>query len=69
MRLPQHRAGAPDHGDSRAKKLGVVEGAVRTDLEVDLKIKLPGFLVKKGQKAAAETAKKGLTAEAEKRAK
>ncbi|WP_448222047.1 SRPBCC family protein [Gordonia iterans] len=37
-------------------------------LEVDLKIKLPGFLVKKGQKAAAETAKKGLTAEAERRA-
>ncbi|MFT3661017.1 MAG: SRPBCC family protein [Gordonia sp. (in: high G+C Gram-positive bacteria)] len=38
------------------------------ELTVDLKIKLPGFLVKKGQNAAADTAKKGLTAEAEKRA-
>ncbi|GAC56966.1 hypothetical protein GOHSU_14_01330 [Gordonia hirsuta DSM 44140 = NBRC 16056] len=40
---------------------------VKFDLEIDLKIKLPGFLVKKGQKSAAETAKKGLTAEAERR--
>lgn len=38
------------------------------ELTVDLKIKLPGFLVKKGQKMAVETAKKGLTAEAERRA-
>lgn len=42
---------------------------VKFDLTVDLKIKLPGLLVKQGQKKAAETAKKGLTAEAEKRAK
>ncbi|MFT3716727.1 MAG: SRPBCC family protein [Gordonia sp. (in: high G+C Gram-positive bacteria)] len=41
---------------------------VRFDLEVDLKIKLPGLLVKQGQKAAVETAKKGLTAEAVRRA-
>ncbi|MFT4088599.1 MAG: SRPBCC family protein [Gordonia sp. (in: high G+C Gram-positive bacteria)] len=39
------------------------------ELEIDLKIKLPGLLIKRGQKAAVETAKKGLTAEAEKRAK
>lgn len=42
---------------------------VKLDLTVDLKIKLPGLLVKKGQKSAAETAQKGLTAESEKRAK
>ncbi|MFM9379026.1 SRPBCC family protein [Gordonia sp. VNK21] len=42
---------------------------VRMDLAIDLKIKLPGLIVKRGQKAAAETAKKGLTAEAERRAK
>ncbi|GAA4755608.1 SRPBCC family protein [Gordonia alkaliphila] len=42
---------------------------VRFDLSIDLKIKLPGLLVKKGQKAAADTAKKGLTAESERRAK
>lgn len=39
------------------------------DLTIDLKIKLPGFIVKKAPKIAVETAKKGLTAESEKRAK
>ena len=37
------------------------------ELEVDLKIKLPGLVVKQGQKKALETAKKGLTAEAKRR--
>jgi uncharacterized membrane protein len=37
------------------------------ELEVDLKIKLPGLIVKRGQKAAVETAKKGLVAEAKRR--
>ncbi|MFC7450053.1 SRPBCC family protein [Rhodococcus daqingensis] len=34
---------------------------VQFDLTVDLKIPMPGFLVKKGQKIALETASKGLT--------
>ncbi|MFW0794139.1 SRPBCC family protein [Gordonia sp. CPCC 205515] len=38
-------------------------------LDVDLKIKMPGMLVKRGQKMAVDTAKKGLTAESERRAK
>ncbi|MGZ8178437.1 SRPBCC family protein [Williamsia sp. SKLECPSW1] len=37
------------------------------ELEVDLKIKLPGLVVKQGQKKALDTAKKGLTAEAKRR--
>ena len=37
-------------------------------LEVDLKIKLPGLIVKRAQKMAVDTAKKGLTAEVERRA-
>ncbi|MCH5644025.1 SRPBCC family protein [Gordonia sp. ABSL49_1] len=37
-------------------------------LEVDLKIKLPGLIVKRAQKMAVDTAKKGLTAEAQRRA-
>ncbi|MFT4200589.1 SRPBCC family protein [Gordonia sp. (in: high G+C Gram-positive bacteria)] len=37
-------------------------------LDVDLKVKLPGLIVKQGQKTAVETAKKGLTKEALKRA-
>ena len=40
---------------------------VEFELEVDLKIKLPGLIVKRGQKAAVETAKKGLIAEARRR--
>lgn len=48
-------------------EIGPNKTHVKFDLEIDLKIKMPGFLVKKGQKAAAETAKKGLTAEAERR--
>ena len=40
---------------------------VEFELEVDLKIKLPGLIVKRGQKAAVETAKKGLIAEAKRR--
>ncbi|NDK89982.1 SRPBCC family protein [Gordonia desulfuricans] len=39
------------------------------ELEIDLKVKLPGMLIKRGQKTAVETAKKGLTAECERRAK
>ncbi len=42
---------------------------VEFELEVDLKIKLPGLIVKRGQKVAVDTARKGLTAEAERRAK
>ncbi|MGC4935004.1 SRPBCC family protein [Gordonia sp. DT30] len=41
---------------------------VQFELEIDLKVKLPGMLVKRGQKTAVETAKKGLTAEVERRA-
>lgn len=41
---------------------------VEFTLEIDLKIKLPGLIVKRGQKMAVETAKKGLTAEVERRA-
>ncbi|WP_439030180.1 SRPBCC family protein [Gordonia terrae] len=41
---------------------------VRFDLAVDLKIKLPGLIVKRAQKMAVDTARKGLTAEVEKRA-
>lgn len=41
---------------------------VEFELEIDLKIKVPGLLVKRGQKVAVETAKKGLTAEVERRA-
>ncbi len=41
---------------------------VHFDLEVDLKIKLPGLIVKRAQKMAVDTSRKGLTAEAEKRA-
>ena len=42
---------------------------VEFELLVDLKIKLPGLIVKRGQKVAVDTARKGLTAEAERRAK
>lgn len=42
---------------------------VEFELQVDLKIKLPGLIVKRGQKVAVDTARKGLTAEAERRAK
>ena len=41
---------------------------VEFELAIDLKVKLPGMLVKRGQKTAVETAKKGLTAESERRA-
>jgi uncharacterized protein YndB with AHSA1/START domain len=41
---------------------------VQFDLEIDLKVKLPGLLVKQGQKTAVDTAKKGLTKESLKRA-
>ena len=49
-----------DNGDSTQ---------VEFELLVDLKIKLPGLIVKRGQKVAVDTARKGLTAEAERRAK
>ncbi|MGV9827746.1 MULTISPECIES: SRPBCC family protein [unclassified Gordonia (in: high G+C Gram-positive bacteria)] len=42
---------------------------VEFELVIDLKIKLPGLIVKRGQKIAIDTARKGLTAEAERRAK
>ncbi|QKT06151.1 SRPBCC family protein [Gordonia sp. X0973] len=42
---------------------------VEFTLEVDLKVKLPGLIVKQGQKTAVDTAKKGLTKEAVKRAR
>ncbi|GAB08212.1 hypothetical protein GOARA_005_00070 [Gordonia araii NBRC 100433] len=41
---------------------------VEFTLEVDLKVKLPGLIVKQGQKTAVDTAKKGLTKEVLKRA-
>lgn len=41
---------------------------VAFELEIDLKVKLPGMIVKRGQKSAVEMAKKGLTAESERRA-
>ena len=37
------------------------------ELSVDLKIKMPGLIVKRGQKIAVDTAKKGLTEEAKRR--
>ena len=37
------------------------------DLEVELRIKLPGMVVKKAQKSVADTATKGLKAEVERR--
>ncbi|MBT0566981.1 SRPBCC family protein [Williamsia sp. CHRR-6] len=37
------------------------------ELEADLKIKLPGLIVKQAQKIAVDTAKKGLIAEAKRR--
>lgn len=40
---------------------------VAFELDIDLKIKLPGMIVKRGQKVAVETAKKGLTEEAKRR--
>ncbi len=40
---------------------------VAFELEADLKIKMPGLIVKQAQKKAVETAKKGLTAEAKRR--
>ncbi|GAC80504.1 Polyketide cyclase / dehydrase and lipid transport [Gordonia malaquae] len=41
---------------------------VKFDLSVELKIKLPGLIVKRAQKMAVDTAKKGLTEEAKRRA-
>ena len=40
---------------------------VSFELTVDLKIKMPGLIVKRGQKVAVDTAKKGLTEEAKRR--
>ncbi|MGB3697884.1 MAG: SRPBCC family protein [Gordonia sp. (in: high G+C Gram-positive bacteria)] len=40
---------------------------VRFDLSVELKIKLPGLIVKRAQKMAVDTAKKGLTDEVKRR--
>ncbi|ALG83589.1 SRPBCC family protein [Gordonia phthalatica] len=40
---------------------------VKFDLSVELKIKLPGLLVKRAQKIAVDTAKKGLTDEVKRR--
>lgn len=40
---------------------------VAFELEADLKIKLPGMIVKQAQKKAVDTAKKGLIAEAKRR--
>lgn len=57
------------HGQYTLTALSDDKTHVRFDLSIDLKIKLPGLLVKRGQKAAVETAKKGLTAESERRAK
>ncbi len=41
---------------------------VEFTLEIELKVKLPGLIVRQGQKTAVDTAKKGLTKEALKRA-
>ncbi|GAA3027275.1 SRPBCC family protein [Gordonia defluvii] len=38
-------------------------------LDIELKVKLPGLIVRQGQKTAVDTAKKGLTKEVLKRAK
>ncbi|NLG45222.1 SRPBCC family protein [Gordonia sp. (in: high G+C Gram-positive bacteria)] len=40
---------------------------VQFDLTVDLKIKLPGLIIKRAQKMAVDTAKKGLTDEVKRR--
>ncbi len=60
---------AEQEGSYTMTAVGPDKTHVKFDLSVELKIKLPGLLVKQGQKKAADTAKKGLTAEAEKRAK
>ncbi|MYR07056.1 cyclase [Gordonia sp. SID5947] len=41
---------------------------VEFTLDVELKIKLPGMIVKRAQKMAVDTARKGLTAEVQRRA-
>ncbi|GAA3970119.1 SRPBCC family protein [Gordonia caeni] len=60
---------AEQEGSYTLSAVGDNKTHVKFELTVDLKIKLPGLLVKQGQKKAADTAKKGLTAESEKRAK
>ncbi|WP_026919104.1 SRPBCC family protein [Gordonia shandongensis] len=40
---------------------------VKFDLTVDLKIKMPGLLIKRAQKTAVDTARKGLTDEVKRR--
>lgn len=58
---------AEQQGSYTLTALSDTKTHVLFELTVDLKIKMPGFLVKKGQNAAADIAKKGLTAEAERR--
>ncbi|NMO00727.1 cyclase [Gordonia sp. TBRC 11910] len=41
---------------------------VEFELSVDLKVKLPGLLLRQAQKVAVETSKKGVSAEAKRRA-
>lgn len=41
---------------------------VTFELEVELKVKLPGLIVRQAQKVAVDTAKKGLSAECKRRA-
>ncbi len=41
---------------------------IKFELEVELKVKLPGLIVRQAQKVAVDTAKKGLTAEVKRRA-
>ncbi|MFW0789275.1 SRPBCC family protein [Gordonia sp. CPCC 205333] len=41
---------------------------VKFELEVELKVKLPGLIVRQAQKVAVDTAKKGLSAEVKRRA-
>ncbi|MFT3898966.1 MAG: SRPBCC family protein [Gordonia sp. (in: high G+C Gram-positive bacteria)] len=54
---------ASQHGVYTITDNGKGGSHVEFVLDVDLKVKLPGLLVKQGQKTAVETAKKGLTKE------
>lgn len=56
------------HGLYTVTETGPDKSHVKFELEVELKVKLPGLLVRQAQKVAVETAKKGLSAEAKRRA-
>lgn len=56
------------HGVYTITENGSGGSHVAFELTIDLKIKMPGLLIKQGQKKAVDTARKGLAAEVERRA-